>query len=85
MKVLSPEQAKRRTRLLRFNILIGFIVFITSVILLISGEYSTLAERKEADQLYNVIAIGSLLYMAFIWFACNISRPFWKSGSSKED
>ncbi|MDH5516816.1 MAG: hypothetical protein OEY36_03225 [Gammaproteobacteria bacterium] len=85
MKVLNPEQAKRRTLLLRLNILIGFIVFIASVVLLISGEYSSLAERKEADEFYNVIAIGSLLYMAFIWFACNISRPFWKAGSSKED
>ena len=81
MKMLTPEKATRRVTLLRFNILIGLIAFFVSVILMVTGEYSSLAERKEADQFYNIIAIGSLLYMAVIWFTCVFSKPFWKPKS----
>lgn len=83
MKKLSPEQAAKRTTFLRLNILLGFIAFIISVLLTITGEYATLAERKEADQIYNLISIGSLLYVAIIWFSCVFSRPFWKSDPDK--
>lgn len=83
MKVLSPEKAARRTTILRLNILLGFAIMAVSIFMMITGDYSTLAERKEADQLYNYMIIGSILYMAAIWFSCVFSKPFWKPKSIK--
>ena len=84
MKMLSPKKATHRTSILRINILIGFIVFLVSTILMINGEYSTLAERREADHIYNLVSIGSLAYMAIVWFSCIFSKPFWKPGSANK-
>ena len=78
MKVLSPKQAKRRTKILRINILLGLIAVITAFALMITGEYSSLAERQAADQIYNTVIVGGLLYMAAVWFSCVFTRPFWK-------
>ena len=83
MKMLSTEKAAKRTTLLRLNILAGFISVIVFSILMISGEYATLAERKEADQFYNYMIIGSLLYMVAVWFSCVFSKPFWKPRATK--
>lgn len=77
MKILTSDMAIRRRRLLRVNILIAALVFVVSVILTITGEYSTLQERQAADQVYNALSIGSLLYMAFVWLFCAFSKPFW--------
>lgn len=81
MKVLTPEKAARRTTILRLNILLGFIVLAVSVFFMITNDYATLAERKAADSVFNLMIIGSVLYMAIIWFACVFSRPFWKPES----
>lgn len=45
--------------------------------MIITGEYSTLQERKSADSLYNILVIGSILYMAAVWISCVMSKPFW--------
>jgi len=81
MKMLNAEKAEKRTTILRLNILAGFISVIIFSILMIISDYATLAERKEADQFYNYMIIGSLLYMAVIWFSCVFSKPFWKPGT----
>ncbi|MDH5259596.1 MAG: hypothetical protein OEX07_16395 [Gammaproteobacteria bacterium] len=78
MKVLDQAQAARRTKILRLNILLGFIVLIATFLLMVTGEYSSIAERKAADSMYNLILIGSVLYMAGVWFFCNFTKPFWK-------
>jgi len=78
MKMLSSEKAAKRTRLLRLNILAGFISVIVFSVFMISGEYATLAERKEADHFYNMMIIVSVLYMVVVWFSCVFSKPFWK-------
>lgn len=78
VKVLNPTQAANRTKILRLNILLGIIVLIASFALMVTGEYSTIAERKTADGIYNFIMIGSILYMAGVWFFCAFTRPFWK-------
>jgi len=81
MKMLSSKGAILRTRILRLNILLGLIVLITTFFMMMTGEYSTLAERNEADQMYNLIMIGSILYMAAVWFGCVFTKPFWKPES----
>lgn len=83
MKMLSSKQATRRTRILRLNILLGLVAVILASFLIITGEYASLAERKAADQLYNLIIVGGLLYMAMTWFACVFTKPFWKPGKTE--
>ncbi len=77
MKLLSVDKALRVRSLLRLNILFAFIVFAVSVYLILTGDYSSLQERKATEPVYNFIAIGSLVYMAAAWISCVMSKPFW--------
>lgn len=77
MKLLSMDKALLRRRILRFNILIGLLVFVAAVALNISGEYSNLGELKEANAMFSFTAIGGLLYATFFWIFCVMSKPFW--------
>jgi hypothetical protein len=77
MKLLPVDTALRIRRLLRLNILFAFIVFIIAGYLMLTGEYNSLQERKAAEFVYNLMAIGSLLYMALVWITCMLSKPFW--------
>ena len=77
MKQLPVDKALRIRRLLRLSILLAFVVFALSVYLIVTGEYSTLQERKAAEPFYNLMAIGSLVYMAVVWISCMMSKPFW--------
>jgi len=77
MKILSTDNALRRRRLLRYNILAALLVLVVSVYMIITGEYSSLQERQSADAIYNILAIGSILYMAVVWVSCVMTKPFW--------
>ena len=77
MKILSTDNALRRRRLLRFNILAALLVLMVSVYMIITGEYSSLQERQSADAIYNILAVGSILYMAVVWVSCVMTKPFW--------
>ena len=82
MKILNENKALRRRRFLRLNILVALVVLIVSTYMIITGDYSTLQERKLADALYNMLIIGSILYMAFVWISCVMTKPFWFPKSS---
>ena len=77
MKLLSMDRALLRRRILRSNILLGILVFAVAFGLNISGNYSSLGELEAADSLFNFAAIGGLLYAAFFWIFCVMSKPFW--------
>jgi hypothetical protein len=77
MKQLPVDKALRVRRLLRLNILLAFVVCAVSAYLILTGEYSTLQERKAAGPFYHLMAIGSLVYMAVVWISCMMSKPFW--------
>ena len=77
MKILNENKALRRRSFLRFNILAAFVVLSVSIYMIITGEYATLQERKSADSVYNILAIGSILYMVAVWISCVMTKPFW--------
>lgn len=77
MKILNENKALLRRRILRFNILAAILVVIVSAYMMITGEYSSLQERKSADAIYNLLIIGSILYMAAVWISCVMTKPFW--------
>ena len=77
MKVLKEDSAVRRRKFLRLNTLAALIVLIVSFYLMTTGDYATLDERKSADAIYNTLIVGSVLYMAFVWISCVMTKPFW--------
>ncbi len=77
MKLLSMDKALFRRRMLRINIMLGLLVFFAAFIMNISGEYNNLGELKAADSMFGFVAIGGLLYAAFSWIFCVMSKPFW--------
>lgn len=77
MKILNENKALQIRRILRLNILTAFIVLIVSIYMIITGEYASLQERQSADSFYNILVVGSILYMALVWISCVMSKPFW--------
>jgi len=77
MKLLSKDRAILRRRILRLNIVLGLLVFIVAFVLNITGEYNDLAARQSAESILNNAALGGLLYAAFSWIFCVMSKPFW--------
>ena len=85
MKILSIDGAVLRRRILRVNVLAGLLIFAVAVGLSITGEYSSLADRKAAEAAFNYIAMGGLLYAASSWIFCVMSKPFWFPVASKSE
>jgi len=84
MKQLSMGQAIMRRRILRGNVILGVLVFAVAVSLTVTGEYNSLAERKSAETVFNFVAFGGLLYSAFSWMFCVMSKPYWFPGAAKK-
>lgn len=84
MKILTENKALRRRRFLRLNILVALLVFIVSAYMVVSGDYSSLQERQSADQVYNILMIGSIVYMAAVWVSCVMTKPFWFPGKTSD-
>jgi hypothetical protein len=80
MKILSKDKAILRRRILRFNVLLGLMVFAVAVFFNITGEYGSLAERNAAESVYNMVAVSGVLFSAFSWMFCVMSKPFWFPG-----
>ena len=83
MKLLTADKAVIRRRLLRINIFIGILVFIVALGLMVTGEYSNLAERQAADAVFNYFALGGIFFAIFSWMFCIMSKPFWFPVTSK--
>ncbi|MDH5445090.1 MAG: hypothetical protein OEY52_05995 [Gammaproteobacteria bacterium] len=77
MKLLPPDKALKRRRILRLNILLGLTAFLTGFFMIATGDFSSLSESKAEVAMYNRIAIGGLLYAAVFWMYCMLSKPFW--------
>lgn len=85
MKLLSIDRALFRRRLLRINVLAGLLIFAAGVGLTLTGEYSSLAERRSAETLFNFIALGGIVYAAISWMFCIMSKPFWFPTAGKTE
>ncbi len=57
MKILTMDKAVLRRRILRFNILLGLLVFVAAIALSLTGEYASLVERQEAESVFNMIVL----------------------------
>ena len=85
MKILNKNKALQRRKILRLNILAALLILFASIYLIITGEYASLEERKASDAIYNLIALGSILYMVAVWVSCVMTKPFWFPKKSDKD
>ena len=85
MKLLSMDKTLLRRRILRFNILLGLLIFVTAVALSLTDEYSSLADREASEAVLNYIAVGGVLYAAFSWMFCVMSKPLWFPVTGKSE
>lgn len=83
MKVLPIGQAITRRRLLRINIALGLLVVLVAFVVNVTGEYSNLMELRAADSQFNYIALTGILYSAFSFLFCVLSKPFCYPQRSK--
>ena len=58
------------------NIGLGVLVFAIATYFIITGEYTSLAERNSAEALLNTFSLGGLIYAAVILIVDVMSRPF---------
>ena len=84
MQMLDESKAIRRRRLLRLNILVAILVLALSFLLTITSTYTTLQERQAAETIYNLVMVGSVLYMVGTWMFCTLTKPFWFPQSNKK-
>ena len=77
MKILPPEKALTRRRILRTNILLGLTAFIFAFYMLATSDFSSYSQLRASEALYNRVALGGLIYAALSWIFCTMSKPFW--------
>lgn len=77
MPLLPMDKAMRRRRILRINIFVGLAIFAAAFFRIATGDFGSYNEAKSAETMYNIIAISGLLYAAFLWMYCMLSKPFW--------
>ena len=63
---------------LRINIALGLLVTIGALAMIFTGEYPSNQARHASEAVLNRFAIGGLLYMAIVWSACQLGKPFMK-------
>jgi len=68
-------------RFLRANIAIGLAVTALALYLIFTNDYSSLQDRKASEALLNRFALGGLIYMALVWSACQLGKPFMQNRS----
>lgn len=76
MKVLTNCQNSCFRRLFTINIFSGLLVAAVAYVLMISGDYSNIAERKSWDAIYNLVIIGSVLYAVAFWYMNTFVRQW---------
>ncbi len=72
------SQSKRSNwlhRVLLANMALGMLVFAVMIYFIITGEYSSLAARVQAEHMYNMVGIGSLIYAVLAWYTDLLIRP----------
>lgn len=85
MELLSIDRALLRRRILRINVMTGLMIFAVGVVLALTGEYSSLAEREASETVFNYIALGGVVYAAFSWMFCVMTKPLWFPAIDKSE
>ena len=75
---MSENKARKLHRLFQFNIILGVFLFAISCFFMITGEYETLAMRKQAEGMLNLIGLGSMMYAVGFWYIAMFANPLKK-------
>lgn len=72
---MSESKARKLYRLFQFNIILGVFIFAISTFFMITGEYESLAMRKQAESLLNLVGLGALMYSMVFWYLTVFTNP----------
>ena len=70
----SPDNKCRR-KVYLVNMALGALVVIASIYMIITGEYSNLAERKDVESTLNIFSVFGLLYATGAWYGYIFFTP----------
>lgn len=62
-------------RFFQVNVAVGLILFAAMVYAIATGDYATIAERREAESVFNAFSIGGLIYAATFFAVDFFLRP----------
>lgn len=65
---MTQKKACALHKLFNLNMLVGLLVFATTVYFIITGSYDSLQARMQSEALLNVLSIGGLIYTAAFWY-----------------
>lgn len=75
MKSPVSNNTNRNKKIYLINMAFGVMVSIIALYLVITGEYSNLAERKEVESTLNMISLLGFLYATGAWYGYIFFTP----------
>ncbi|MDH5765341.1 MAG: hypothetical protein OEZ38_04925 [Gammaproteobacteria bacterium] len=78
---MPEKKARRLHRIFQFNIILGVFIFAISCFFMITGEYESLAMRKQAESMLNLVGLGAMLYAVAFWYMTLFANPLKKISS----
>lgn len=69
------NNAKCRKKVYLVNMLLGAAVTVIALYMVITGEYSNLAERKNMESTLNMISLFGFLYSTAAWYGYIFFTP----------
>ena len=72
---MSETKARKLHRLYQFNIILGVFIFAISCFFMITGEYTSLAMRQQAESMLNLLGLGSMMYATVFWYLSMFASP----------
>ncbi|MCW8854812.1 MAG: hypothetical protein OQK72_08945 [Gammaproteobacteria bacterium] len=72
---MSENRARKLHRIFQLNIIAGVLIFAISCFFMITGEYESLAMRQQAENMLNLLGLGSMLYAVGFWYLTMFASP----------
>ncbi len=75
----TPQASKCRSTFFLANITIGLVISAVALYMVITGEYSNLAERKDMEGMLNTITLLGMFYALGSWYGYVFFSPRCKT------
>jgi hypothetical protein len=75
MKTSAEKTAGCHRKVFLFNILVGIMVTAIALYMVVTGEYSNLAERKEMESTLNMVSLFGFIYATGAWYGYVFFAP----------
>jgi hypothetical protein len=75
MKTSAGKTARCHRKVFLLNILLGIAVTAIALYMVITGEYSNLAERKDVEGTLNMVSLFGFIYATGAWYGYIFFTP----------